>query len=311
MLTLGYITKLNKTDDNLFEVRIPIFEKAGSSKDLPDLSGSYFQATVNQVPGQYNAYQVGDCVVIGFLDNYYEKPVVLGKLYLGNSPDKIKAQGFLDTNALEVSDRAVLPGNTTIGEIDYKDLEKVLRAIDTLGGQITTVADSDEGASGTTFSIILDFTTNINGRVLTNFSLDNGGEPINVDGYLAYKLLYEGAIVTEDKARIYMEQMTGSDYVPVYDFYKPKNTYLVRYSTTSPDELNGLILKPQWDSTNGLLLYKMKNIGVEANPPIGEGDPFLSSIRIGEAKFNVGGGGGGSTYDPRLIFTDVVIPQNQ
>lgn len=145
MLTLGYITKLNKTDDNLFEVRIPIFEKAGSSKDLPDLSGSYFQATVNQVPGQYNAYQVGDCVVIGFLDNHYEKPIILGKLYLGNSQDKIEARGFLDSNALEVSDKAVLPGNTTIGEIDYKDLEKLLRAIETLGGQITTVADGGGG----------------------------------------------------------------------------------------------------------------------------------------------------------------------
>lgn len=291
MLTLGYITKLNAADDNIFEVRVPVFEKAGTSKDLPDLSGSYFPATLSQIPGQYNAYKVGDCVLIGFLDNHYEKPIIIGKLYLGSSSENIEARGFLDSNSLVVSDSATLPGNTTIGEIEYKDLVKIARAIETLGGQITTVADSGGGGtSDATVGIIVDFTTSINGRVLTNFSLANGGNPIYVAGYPAYKLLYKGNTVTKEQAEIYMENMTGSSYVPEYKYECPKNTYLIRYSPVEHDALNGLILKPQWDATNGLLLFRMKNIGVDANPPLGGGESSLSSIRIGDAKFSVGGG---------------------
>lgn len=312
MITLGYITKLNETDGNLFEVRIPIFEKAGSSKELPDLSGSYFQATVNQVPGQYNAYQVGDCVVIGFLDNHYEKPIILGKLYLGNTPDKIKPQGFLDANALEVSDKAVLPGNTTIGEIGYRDLEKLLRAIETLGGQITTVADNGGGSGtdlDTTVGIILGLTTNINGRELTNFTVANGGNPEIINDYPAYRLLYNGSNVTKDQAAIYMENMVGNTYVPVYDFYKPKNTYLIVYSLIASNPLNGLIVKPQWDDTNGLLLYLMKNIDVAANPSVTSSAPVLSSIRIGGYNYRLSsGGGGGSEVIPN---PDTPTPQDR
>jgi len=141
MLTLGYITKLNEAGDNLFEVRIPIFEKAGSSKNLPDLSGSYFRANLSQIPGQINAYRVGDCVVIGFLDNKFERPIILGKLYVN---DNLEARGATNADSLNVASKAVLPKETTIGDISYDTLAAIARATDLFTNQIDTILSENE-----------------------------------------------------------------------------------------------------------------------------------------------------------------------
>lgn len=141
MLTLGYITKLNEADDNLFEVRIPLFEKAGSSKNLPDLSGSYFKANLNQIPGQYNAYRVGDCVVIGFLDNKLERPIILGKLFVN---DNSEARGASNADSIKVASKAALPKDTTIGDITYDNLVAMARATDLFTNQIDTILSENE-----------------------------------------------------------------------------------------------------------------------------------------------------------------------
>lgn len=129
MLTLGYITKLNNPGDNLFEVRVPILEKAGSSGSDQNLSGSYFQATLCQTPGQYEAYSVGDCVAIGFLDGRMDKPIILGKLFLEGDRDN---HGFIGVNSLRVTGKAELPDDTKIGELKCADLMELSRATDFL-----------------------------------------------------------------------------------------------------------------------------------------------------------------------------------
>ena len=138
MLTLGYITRLNETGDNLFRVRIPIFEKAGSSKNLPDLSGSYFDAVLNQEPGQSNAFKIGDCVVIGFLDNKLEKPVILGKLYI----DDKESRGVLNADSSVVTGKAILPKEITIGDITYSDLTSISRAVDLFNTKLNSIITS-------------------------------------------------------------------------------------------------------------------------------------------------------------------------
>ena len=140
MLTLGYITKLNSSDSNLFEVRLPIFEKAGTNSSSPELSGSYFEANLGYNPGNLNAYKVGDCVVVGFLDSKFAKPIILGKLYTG---DETSASNYSFDNSLVVTNYAKLPTHTIIGDLKYSDLQRVSRQADYLETLI-----KEEDASG-------------------------------------------------------------------------------------------------------------------------------------------------------------------
>lgn len=102
-------------------------------------------------------------------------------------------------------------------------------------------------------SVIIDTLTNINGRHFSNFT----SERKKVDNYDVYHIKYGNNNTTEEQARNYMAYMTGSNYLPKYNFDRPANSYLLMAS-------NGLLLKPQYDSTNGLLLYVMSQI-VDAN----------------------------------------------
>ena len=137
MLTFGYITKLNQPNDNLFEVRLPIFEKAGSSKTSPALAGSLFMANLCYNPGNLNAYKVGDCVVVGFIDNRYDQAIILGKLYTG---DETEATNFSFANSLKVVESAQLPENTTIGGVSLDSIVETIRRTDNLSDRL----DADE-----------------------------------------------------------------------------------------------------------------------------------------------------------------------
>lgn len=137
MLTYGYIIETNKPNENIYTVRIPIFEKAGSSATSPELCGSYFEATLSQTPGQYTAYAVGDCVVIGFLDNKYSKPIILGKLYLGDNPEAAeKDGGFLRLNNINVEGKARLPSDTSIGDVSLLNIASTIQQATTLGEKV-------------------------------------------------------------------------------------------------------------------------------------------------------------------------------
>lgn len=99
-----------------------------------------------------------------------------------------------------------------------------------------------------TMSIIANPLTNVNGRVLSAYE----STIVTISDYQCYKITRGGANLTEEYASRYMEYMTGSKYLPKYDYDYPKNTYLITPT--------GLILKPQYDSTNGLLLFPMSNL---------------------------------------------------
>lgn len=98
-----------------------------------------------------------------------------------------------------------------------------------------------------TVTVVLDALTNINGRELTAYesNLETFGTAPNT--YKGYKITYNDEILTETQAMNFMEFMTGSKFLPVYDYEKPKNSLFLLP--------NGAILKPQYDSTNGLVLY--------------------------------------------------------
>ena len=97
----------------------------------------------------------------------------------------------------------------------------------------------------TTLSIIQNATTNINGRALTNYS---SVDIVVSDIYPAKKLFYNGSRLSREQAENYMEFMTGSKYLPVYNFEKPRNSLFVMPDLT--------LWKPQYDENNGLILFK-------------------------------------------------------
>lgn len=133
MITLGYIDKLNSANSNLVSVRLPIFEKAGINEK------AIFEANVGYTPGNLNGYKVGDCVVVGFIDNTMNSPIILGKLYTG---DETSATNFSNANSLRVSESADLPGNTVIGGVPFIDMLTKLNGLPDIKKSMQDVANS-------------------------------------------------------------------------------------------------------------------------------------------------------------------------
>lgn len=131
-----------------------------------------------------------------------------------------------------------------------------------------------------TLGIIRDTLHNLNNDNLALHGF--GSTELIIDTYEVYKITKSGNNLTKEEAGDYMAYMCGSRYVPEYNYEHPQNTYLF---TT-----DGLILKPQFGSTNGLLLYKMKSLQ----------EKLVSSINIktingqsllGSGNITVSGGG--------------------
>lgn len=104
-----------------------------------------------------------------------------------------------------------------------------------------------------TFAIIRDPITNLNGRVLTEYTYTE----LPLPPYPSYLIrhinsqTHEEEILTIDQARLYMKRMTGTAFVPEYNFINPRNSLFITAA--------GEFLKPQFDAQNGLELYKIPN----------------------------------------------------
>ena len=95
-------------------------------------------------------------------------------------------------------------------------------------------------------SVIIDPLTNINGRALSNYE----SHETTIGGYPCYKITRGGSDLTEEQAKTYLKAMTGSEFLPKYDYERPQNSFMLMP--------NGLFLKPQYSAANGLVLYKTK-----------------------------------------------------
>ena len=95
-------------------------------------------------------------------------------------------------------------------------------------------------------SVIIDPLTNINGWVLSNYE----SQETTIGGYPCYKITRSGSNLTEEQAKTYLKAMTGSEFLPKYDYERPQNSFMLMP--------NGLFLKPQYSAANGLVLYKTK-----------------------------------------------------
>ena len=105
MFTKALIVKTPDEGDNVYKVRIPLFEDTTGTEIIYD-------ALCCHAPGVYNGLNPGDCVYVSFEDAKLNIPVILGRLYIDEQDDYSK--GYF--NNLEISNSAHLPMSTIFGD---------------------------------------------------------------------------------------------------------------------------------------------------------------------------------------------------
>ena len=123
--TKAYITELPSESSNVFKVNIPLMSDHVNDEAI-------FDALLCAPPESYNAYNVGDCVFVGFEDDKYNMAIIFGKLYK-DKPEKSTAYNLL--NDLKVTDTAELPENTTFGKFSVKDIFNLYQGAEGGGGK--------------------------------------------------------------------------------------------------------------------------------------------------------------------------------
>jgi hypothetical protein len=111
---------LRTVSDNTYEVHIPIYD---NGSDIYKAT-----ATVSYTRGIKNPIVLGDIVFVTFENNKINKPVIVGKLFIGDD-----GKGDLLGDSLEIKKAVRLPNNTIISsrlgeDISLRDYELVRRA---------------------------------------------------------------------------------------------------------------------------------------------------------------------------------------
>ncbi len=134
----------------------------------------------------------------------------------------------------------------------YVDNQGNVHRVISASESVAVVDPSETPKHQANITIIANALTNINGRVLSNYEANQ----VTISGYTAIRITYGGATLTEEQAKAYMEYMTGSVFLPTYNYQKPQNSIFLMSDYT--------MWKPQFDSTNGLLLFKMGKLVKQA-----------------------------------------------
>jgi hypothetical protein len=141
MITKGYVIKKSTDNPNKYLIRIPVFENAGIGLTQNQLNSSIVECTLAQNPGTYEGLNPGDAVFVGFEDNLYSKPIILGKLYKGIEDNASAYQYNVD---LKVTHKATLPIDTTIGNVPF---DNVLNYFDSINTAIDRLSTQKDGAA--------------------------------------------------------------------------------------------------------------------------------------------------------------------
>ena len=96
-----------------------------------------------------------------------------------------------------------------------------------------------------TTSVVGNAVTNVNGRVFQNYT----ATLVTAGGYTFYQILKNGSNPTESEAKEYMRYMTGSTFLPTYNYDFPKQTTFI-FADSS-------MWKPQYSENDGLRLYRL------------------------------------------------------
>ena len=133
------IIKNKKTSSNKFFIRIPIFESAGETNEY------VVEATLCYQPGNLDSYVPGDIVYISFENNEISRPVIIGKLYIGNEDNPTN---FSNNAKLNVTESAILPIDTQVADLRFKEVYEGLKnnqinqeRLDSLEKQVMRIID--------------------------------------------------------------------------------------------------------------------------------------------------------------------------
>ncbi len=132
MLTKAYIKALPENGNNVFKVRVPLYEDNTEQEAI-------FDALLCTDPSSYNGYSVGDAVYVQFEDEYLNTAVIMGKLYV-ETPTESSSYNLV--NELKVTDYASLPPTTKLGDYTAQDLVNLYNA--------ASAATSGDSSSSTT-----------------------------------------------------------------------------------------------------------------------------------------------------------------
>jgi hypothetical protein len=230
MITKAYILEINQ-QSNKYKIRIPIFEKPGLSTENSKLSNTVFQATLSHEPTANQSYRVGDCVFVGFENNQNNRPIILGKLY---TVDEVENKtGALNSKSLLVYDKAVLPADTTIGNIDFGNISNFFNRINDVIDNKDLFVDS------------IQFTTQNEGAGLVSFDDDEGVLEVSLSPNVVLDIGIDDVIkVYNDTAGTltYGQAVYNSGVVTSTNKFKVKLSQASNHSIS--DNTLGLITEP-------------------------------------------------------------------
>lgn len=118
-VTKAFITQLPDNNSNGFKVRVPVMED-GTGKE------AIFDALLCTAPSNYGGYNIGDCVFVIFEDDKYNQCVILGKLFTEVPKE---TSSFIIANSLKVSDDAILPPSTKLGDYTAQSITDLMNAL--------------------------------------------------------------------------------------------------------------------------------------------------------------------------------------
>lgn len=139
MITKAIVRGIPDVNNNKYRVYIPLFRNANDSE-----IDATFEATLCFLNGVFYSLAVDDVVYVDFEDNYYEKPVIIGKLYT-NKEDKKAIPTQLTVKTIKVLDKAQFPSNT---EIDSKSTSNFYKNIKNLQDDIWSLRKQIDDLKG-------------------------------------------------------------------------------------------------------------------------------------------------------------------
>ena len=206
-------------------------------------------------------------------------PASNGYVNIANSKIYVRTSPVSALTQISFSDSYLNSGTTVTANYTFPTLSKA-------AGDYIIATTDDILAHQASVTIVKNALTNINGRVLSAYEATLGSVPGQEPGvyYTIYTITYGNVTLTEEKARDYMEYMTGARFLPVYNYEKPQNDIFV-----FADDGNSL-WKPQWDSTNGLILYRLNKglVDCQTNQTINGVKSFDDRVYINNAIYGNG-----------------------